>query len=438
MSPAPASSSAPLKVGVAGLGNVGAAAVRLLQDNAELIAARAGRPVVVTAVSARDATRDRGFDAKHMAWHSDPADVARDANVDVVIETIGGAEGAAWSVVQTALQLSKPVVTANKALLALRGGEVLGLLDKSPAPVLFEAAVAGGIPVIKALREGLAANRTRAVYGILNGTCNFILSEMTATGRDFAGVLAEAQQLGYAEADPSFDIDGKDAAHKLSLLSALAFGGVPDVDAIKVTGIRSVSALDIGFARELGYRIRLLGIARARDGAVEQSVEACLVPQTSPLASVEGPLNAVYIDNDYARKILLTGAGAGGNATASAVVADVIDIARGHSLPLLGRTVTAADRLQAAPIGQRIGRYYLRLQVLDQPGVIADVSAILRDCQVSLETVLQRGRDPGQEVSVILTTHETRQSQIDAAAEKIAALKTVTDAPHVMRIEALT
>ncbi len=427
-----------LKIGIAGLGNVGASAVRLLQNNARHIAARAGRPVVVTAVSARDATRQRGFSMDGIAFHADARDLVKDANVDVVVELIGGAQGIAWDVVSSALALGKPVVTANKAMLALRGKDVLGALASSAAPLAYEAAVAGGIPAIKTLREGLAANTIRAVYGILNGTCNYIMSEMTATGRAFADVLVDAQVLGYAEADPTFDVDGHDASHKLAILASLAFGGVPNVDAIKVSGIRAVSALDIGFARELGYRIRLLGIARQRDNGIEQSVEACLVPVDSPLASVEGPLNAVYVDGDFSGKILLTGAGAGGDATASAVVADIIDIARGHRLPLLGRPVAADETAGVAPIGKRTGHFYLRLQVIDQPGVIADVSAILRDCAVSLETVLQRGRDPGQEVSVILTTHETEQARIDDAVARIAALKAVKEPPHLMRIEVLS
>lgn len=427
-----------LKIGIAGLGNVGASAVRLLQNNARQIAARAGRPVVVTAVSARDATRHRGFSMDGITFHADARDLVKDANVDVVVELIGGAQGIAWDVVSSALALGKPVVTANKAMIALRGKDVLGALGSSTASLAYEAAVAGGIPAIKTLREGLAANTIRAVYGILNGTCNYIMSEMTATGRAFADVLVDAQVMGYAEADPTFDVDGHDASHKLAILASLAFGGVPNVGAIKVSGIRAVSALDIGFARELGYRIRLLGIARQRDNGIEQSVEACLVPVDSPLASVEGPLNAVYVDGDFSGKILLTGAGAGGDATASAVVADIIDIARGHRLPLLGRPVATDESIAIAPIGKRTGHFYLRLQVIDQPGVIADVSAILRDCAVSLETVLQRGRDPGQEVSVILTTHETEQARIDDAVARIAALKAVKEPPHLMRIEVLS
>lgn len=434
-----ASSSAqhPLRIGIAGLGNVGAGVVRLLARHAGLIKARTGRDVSVTAVSARDRKRQRDCDLSTATWHDNPLDLVADPQVDVVVELMGGASGAAYDAVAAALKAGKPVVTANKALLATRADDILSLLQPDSA-LAFEAAVAGGIPVIKTLREGLAANEVRAIYGILNGTCNFIVSEMTRTGRDFSGVLAEAQQKGYAEADPSFDIDGIDAAHKLSILSALAFGGKPDTGLIRIQGIRHVSADDIAFARELGYRIRLLGIARRTVKGIEQSVEPCLVPADSAIAAVEGPLNAVYIDGDFSGKILLTGAGAGGDATASAVVADIIDIARGRRLPLMGINAADIRPWQGADIGARMGRYFIRLQVLDQPGVIADVSAILRDCHVSMESVLQRGRDPGQAVSVILTTHETAQAGMEQAIEKIARLSSVTEPPHLMRIEDFT
>jgi homoserine dehydrogenase len=296
--------------------------------------------------------------------------------------------------------------------------------------------VAGGIPVIKGLREGLAANDIRAVYGILNGTCNFILSEMRATGRGFNDVLKEAQAKGYAEADPSFDIDGIDAGHKLAILAGLAFGCVPDFSTVQTKGIRNITPLDIEFAEELGYRIKLLGVARRRGDGIEQSVEPCLVPEGNPIAHVEGALNAVYADGDYVGKVLMMGAGAGGNPTASAVVADIIDVARGRTLPLLGLALDRAGALRPADTGSRIGSYFLRLIVLDQPGVIADVSAILRDCHVSLESVLQRGRSPGQPVPVILTSHETSESDMQKAVSLIGKLKSVVEPPHLMRIEA--
>jgi homoserine dehydrogenase len=280
----------PLKVGIAGLGNVGASVFRLLGQHAALVSDRAQRPVVVTAVSARSKSKDRGIGLGKVKWHDNPVDLADDKDVDVVVELMGGSSGPAYDLIKKSLANGKPVVTANKALLALRGGEVLGLLKNSKGSVAYEAAVAGGIPIIKALREGLAANTIRAVYGILNGTCNFILSEMTATGRDFSDVLKEAQAKGYAEADPSFDIDGIDAGHKLSILSGLAFGCVPDFSAVQAKGIRNITALDIEFAAELGYRIKLLGIARQAEKGIEQTVEPCLVPKTNPIAHVNGAL----------------------------------------------------------------------------------------------------------------------------------------------------
>ncbi len=424
-----------LRVGIAGLGSVGANVFQLLKDNAGLISARAGRQLVVTAVSARDKSKKRGLDMAAVAWHDNPVAMADDPNVDVVVELMGGATGAAHDLVMKALQNGKAVVTANKALLSAQAAEIQKALAAGKGSIAYEAAVAGGIPAIKGLREGLAANNIQAVYGILNGTCNFILTEMRTTKRDFADVLKEAQDKGYAEADPTFDIDGIDASHKLSILSALAFGVLPDVSSIKTSGIRHITALDIEFADELGYRIKLLGIARQTAGGIEQSVEPCLVPKAAPIASVEGALNAVYINGDYSGKILLMGAGAGGKPTASAVVADIIDVARGHRLPLLAISPDRVSALKPADMRARKGSYYLRLIVLDQPGVIADVSAILRDEKVSLESVLQRGHAPEQPVPVILTTHGTEEGAIQRAVEKISKLKSVAAPPHLMRIE---
>ena len=426
--------NAPLKIGIAGLGIVGAAVFQLLEDNAGLLGARLQRPVTVTAVSARDKAKNRGIDVSKVKWHDDPVALADDANVDVVVELMGGAEGAAFDLIKKSLVNGKHVVTANKALLAARSGEILALLKSGKGTLSYEAAAAGGIPVIKTLREGLAANNINAVYGILNGTCNFILSQMRSTGGSFAAVLREAQDKGYAEADPAFDIDGVDAAHKLAILSGLAFGCTPDPAAVRTQGIREITAQDIAFAGELGYRIKLLGIARRTPRGIEQSVAPCLVPTHLPMAHIDGAENAVCIDGGHAGKILLTGAGAGGNATASAVVADIADIARGCAdLPLLG--VAEPQKLQSADINARTGSYFLRLMVLDKPGVIADVSAILRDCRVSLESILQRGHAPDQPVPVILTSHETLEGDMLAAAAQIGKLKSSVEPPHLMRIE---
>ncbi len=425
--------NAPLKIGIAGLGTVGTSVFELLEENAALLAARLERPVTVTAVSARS-KKDRGLNLEHVKWHDDPVALADDPGVDVVVELMGGAQGAAFDLIKRALENGKPVVTANKALLAARGGEIFQLLKSGKSTLSYEAAVAGGIPAIKTLREGLAANRINAVYGILNGTCNFILSQMRSTGGKFEDVLKEAQDKGYAEADPSFDIDGIDAAHKLSILSGLAFGCVPDPAAVRTRGIRDITAEDIAFADELGYRIKLLGIARVTPGGIEQSVAPCLVPTAIPMAHIDGAENAVCIDGGHAGKILITGAGAGGDATASAVVADIADIARGCAgLPFLG--VTAPAKMQAADTNARIGSYFIRLTVLDKPGVIADVSAILRDCGVSMESILQRGRAPGHPVPVILTSHETVEGDMLEAVKKIGGLESSVAPPHLMRIE---
>jgi homoserine dehydrogenase len=425
----------PLSVAVAGLGTVGAGVVRMLRDNADIVSARAGRPVAVTAVSARDRGRDRGISLSGLHWYDDPVALASDPSVDVVVEVIGGAEGPARALVQSTLAAGKPVVTANKALLAVHGGELAALAERHNASLAFEAAVAGGIPVIKALREGLAGNRITRVSGILNGTCNYILTTMRERGREFADVLAEAQKLGYAEADPSFDVDGVDAAHKLAILAALAFGSPVAFDDVHIEGIRSVSALDIAFANDLGYRIKLLGIARRTELGIEARVHPCMVPAGSPIAQVDGVLNAVVADGDFVGQVMLQGRGAGAGPTASAVVSDLIDVARGRITPVWGAAGTALSNLPSAPMGAHTGPYYLRLMVFDRPGVIADVSAVLRDHGVSLESMLQRGRSPGEAVPIVLVTHDTGEAAMRAALAQIENLDAVLEKPAMIRIE---
>jgi homoserine dehydrogenase len=425
----------PLSVAVAGLGTVGAGVLTVLRDNAELVAARAGRPIAVTAISARDRTRDRGVPLGGLRWYDDPVALAADPAVDVVVEVIGGSEGPARELVRAALEQRKPVVTANKALMAVHGAELAALAEHAGVPLAFEAAVAGGIPVIKALREGLAANRISRVSGILNGTCNYILTVMRERGREFAEVLADAQKLGYAEADPSFDVDGIDAAHKLAILAALAFGRPVAFEAVHVEGIRAISALDIGFAGEFGYRIKLLGIARQTEGGIEARVHPCMVPQASPLAGVDGVFNAVVAEGDFVGRVMLEGRGAGAGPTASAVVADLIDIARGRATPVWGAASGALSDAPSVPMSQHFGAYYLRLMVVDRPGVIADVTAVLRDSGISLESMLQRGRAPGESVPVVLVTHETNEAAMRAALLRIAALDAVLEAPTLIRIE---
>ncbi len=425
----------PLSVALAGLGTVGGGVLRLLRENADLVAARAGRPIAVTAVSARDRSRDRGVSLSGLRWYDDPVALAADPSVDVVVELIGGADGVALALVEAAIAAGKPVVTANKALLAVHGATISAAAEQRGVALGFEAAVAGGIPVIKLLREGLAGNRITRVAGILNGTCNYILTVMRERGREFAEVLAEAQKLGYAEADPATDIDGIDAAHKLAILAALAFGRKVDFAAVHVEGIRAVSALDIAFASELGYRIKLLGIARRVEAGIEARVHPCMVPQAAPIARVDGVFNAVVAEGDFVGRVMLEGRGAGAGPTASAVAADLVDIARGRATPVWGAASGALSDAPSVPMEAHVGPYYLRLMVVDRPGVIADVTAVLRDHGVSLESMLQRGRSPGEAVPVVLVTHDTREAAMRAALARIGALDAVMEPPTLIRIE---
>ena len=424
-----------LRIGVAGLGTVGTGVLRLLAANAELIAARAGRPIVVTAVAARDRNRDRGLPLDGIHWLDDPSQLATDPAVDVVVELIGGSDGAALALAQAALAHGRPFVTANKALIAVHGAALAAAAEASGAPLAFEAAVAGGIPVIKALREGLAGNRISRVAGILNGTCNYILTAMRDQKREFGDVLAEAQALGYAEADPSFDIDGVDTAHKLTILAALAFGRPVGFGAVHVEGIRRVTALDIAFAEELGYRIKLLGIARQVGDGVEARVHPCMVPATASIARVDGVFNAVVAEGDAVGRIMLEGRGAGAGPTASAVVADLIDLARRRYTPSWGAALATLGPANPLPMDAHTGAYYLRLMVIDRPGVIADVTAVLRDHGVSLGSLLQHGRSPGEAVPVVLVTHDTQEASMRAALARIAALDAVLEPPALIRIE---
>lgn len=429
--------NAPLKIAVAGLGTVGVGTMQLLQRNADLLERRGGRRLVVTAVSARDRLRDRGADLSAVRWYSDAVAMARDPDVDAVVELIGGSDGIAREVVATALAAGKHVVTANKALLAHHGTALAKLAEERGVALAFEAAVAGGIPILKALREGLAANNVIRIYGILNGTCNFILTTMRETGREFQEVLAEAQKLGYAESDPSFDIDGIDAAHKLALLTSVAFGNAVNFDGVHVEGIRHVSALDIEFAAELGYRIKLLGVARPTEHGLEQRVHPCMVPRTAPIAHVDGVFNAVVVEGDFVGRVMLEGRGAGAAPTASAVVGDLIDIAVKRWSPSFAVAAAALQSRPTSPMELHRGAYYVRLMVVDRPGVIADIAAALRDEHVSMEQMIQRGRAPGEAVPVVLTTHDTEEAAMRRAFGRIGGLNTVLEPPRMIRIENL-
>jgi homoserine dehydrogenase len=425
-----------LKIGIAGLGTVGAGVVKLLAEHNKLLALRGGRRLELVAVSARSKARKRGIDLTGVRWEKDPLALADASDIDVVVELIGGSGGVAKRLAERALRAGKHVVTANKALLAMHGAELAELAEKRGSILAFEAAVAGGIPIIKALREGLVGNRVSRLYGILNGTCNYILTTMRETGRDFDVVLAEAQAAGYAEADPSFDVDGIDAAHKLAVLTGTAFGARVNFAGVHVEGIRRVTSMDIEFAQELGYRIKLLGLARETSHGIEQRVHPCMVPLEAPIAHIEGVFNAVAIEGDYVGKTMFQGRGAGQGPTASAVVADLVDVARGRNMPAF---VVPAARLadkKASPMDRHVGAYYMRLMVQDRPGVIAAISGALAKERISLESMLQRGRSESGEVPVVLTTHETEEAAMQRALARIAKLGAVAEEPCVIRIEA--
>lgn len=427
----------PFSIGIAGLGTVGVGVIKALTKNADIIALRAGREIKIVAVSARNKDQDRSVDVSGYEWVDNAADLACYGDLDAVIELIGGSEGVAADLVSGALDNSRHVVTANKALLAHHGYDLAIKAEDNGVSLAYEAAVAGGVPIIKALREGLAANKIHAVYGILNGTCNYILTMMRETGRDFAEVLSEAQELGYAESDPTFDVEGIDAAHKLCLITSIAFGVKPDFGALQIQGVNNINATDIASATEFGYRIKLLGIAREVDGKIMQNVEPCLVPINSPMGIIEDVYNAVYVEGDSVESPLFTGKGAGEGPTASSVVADIIDLARGIKVPTFG---IAAKNLKEAPrisMGDMRARYYLRLNVTDRAGVIADIAAILKDNDISIESLVQHGRDPEQVVPIVLTCHETPHASMIEAVSLIENLASCAEKPCLMRIEEL-
>ena len=427
----------PLRLGIAGLGTVGGGVVRLVQQHGDLLAARCGRPIQVAAVSAHDRNRDRSLDLSSFTWYDDPVAMAGSDEIDVLVELIGGDAGPAKGAVEAAIAAGKDVVTANKALIAHHGTALASAAEAQGVALNFEAAVAGGIPIIKAMREGLAGNRFSRVYGILNGTCNYIRSAMRDSGRDFGEVLGEAQALGYAEADPAFDVDGVDAAHKLSILTSLAFGCPVNLGSVYIEGIRQVSAIDIEFATELGYRIKLLAIARLTEYGVEQRVHPCMVAEGASIAHVGGVFNAVVAEGDFVDRVVFEGRGAGAGPTASAVVGDLIDIGRNIRLPAFSVPANALKVLPPAVMDRHVGPYYVRLSVLDQPGVIADISAILRDQEISIGSMLQRGRAPGEAVPVVLITHENEEAAMVRAMALIGGLDSVVEEPKIIRIEAL-
>ncbi len=439
--------NAPLRLGVAGLGTVGAALVRLIGRHGNDLAVRTGRPITIAGVAARDRKRDRGIDVSRAAWFGDPVALARDPGSDVFVELIGGADGAAAASVEAAIDAGKHVVTANKALLAARGVELARQAEKKGVSLNFEAAAAGGIPIIKTLRESLAGNTVSRIYGILNGTSNYILTRMEQEGLSFEDCLAAAQKLGYAEADPTFDIGGHDAAHKLALLTAIAFGTEIDAEAIYVEGIAAIRTADIEAADELGYRIKLLGVASRTDSGIEQRVHPAMVPKSSAIARIDGVTNAVAVEADFVGQLVLSGPGAGGEATASSVMSDIADIARGDRVGTFGRPASELEPYRRAAMQTHEGGYYVRLAVYDRPGAFAAIAKRMADKGISLESIVQRRRAPKSAAPehlvpvepqpVIMITYETTEAAIRDALDTIRNDGHIAEEPQMIRIEQL-
>jgi homoserine dehydrogenase len=433
----------PLKIGIAGLGTVGASVVRVLSEHRDLLTRQCGRDLTVTAVSARDRNKNRGVDLGNIAWFDDPVEMAKSADIDVLVELIGGESGKALETVVAALEAGRHVVTANKALLARHGVRLATLSEDRGLLLNFEAAVAGGIPVIKVMRESLAGNSISRVFGILNGTCNYILTRMEQEGLSFADCLADAQRLGYAEADPTFDIEGNDTAHKLSILTSIAFGTQIAADDIYLEGISNISQADIRAARDLGFRIKLLGVALKTQSGVEQRVHPTMVPLSSVIAQVHGVTNAVAIETDILGELLMSGPGAGGNATASAVVGDLADIAKSrpgfqHG-PAFGHPAKSLKPYKKAEMQSHAGGYFIRLTVHDRTGVFAAIATRMAENAISLESIVQRpaeeaAAEPGAK-TVILITHETNEAAVRRALEGIAKDELLVERAQMIRIE---
>ena len=424
---------APLRLGVAGLGTVGIGVVQIVQRHADLIAARAGRAVVITAVSARDRSRNRDADLSGYAWEADPVALAQRDDIDVFVELMGGSEGPARDATEAAIAAGKDVVTANKALLAHHGHELALASEAAGRVIRFEAAVAGGIPVIKALTEGLAGNALRRVMGVMNGTCNYILTRMQSAGLPYDQVFEEARQLGYLEADPNLDVGGIDAGHKLALLAAIAFGTKVSFDAVELEGIGAISIDDIRRAADMGFRIKLLGVAQMTGRGLEQRMTPCLVPEGHPLGQLQGGTNMVVLEGDAVGQIVLRGPGAGSGPTASAVLADVIDIARGIRTPTFG--VPAAALVVPKPARTSTpAPWYLRMTLLDKPGALAKIATALGEAGISIDRMRQYGHQ-GVQAPVLIVTHKATRDDVDTAMARFAATGVLVGEPVAIRIE---
>lgn len=425
--------AAPLRLGLAGLGTVGIGVVKIVQNHADLITARTGRAVQITAVSARDRSKNRDADLSGYAWETDPVALAQRDDIDIFVEVMGGHEGAAKLATEAAIAAGKDVVTANKALLAHHGHELALAAESAGRVIRFEAAVAGGIPVIKALTEGLAANQMRRVMGVMNGSCNYILTRMQNEGLSYETVFEEARQLGYLEADPNLDVGGIDAGHKLSLLAAIAFGTKVNFDAVELEGIGAISIDDITLAADMGYRIKLLGVAQLSGRGLEQRMTPCLVPADSPLGQLQGGTNMVVLEGDSVGQIVLRGPGAGTGPTASAVMADVLDIARGLRLSTFGQPASTLATAQPAKTATPAS-YYLRMTLLDKPGALAKIATCLGESGVSIDQMRQYGHQ-GVNAPVLIVTHKATRDDIDHAIARFAATGVLVGAPVALRIE---
>ncbi|GHF26111.1 homoserine dehydrogenase [Kordiimonas sediminis] len=424
-----------IKIAIAGLGTVGAGVIKILEGSKQVLGHRGGSVAEVVAVSARDRSRDRGVDLSAYEWCDNPVDLAGLDTVDLVVELIGGSDGPALALARETLKRGKAFVTANKALIAMHGRELAELAEANDAHLRFEAAVAGGIPIVKALREGLAANTISGVYGILNGTCNYILTRMEREGLGFDEVLQDAQRIGYAEADPTFDIDGIDTAHKTAILAAIAFGQAPTLDGMPIEGIRNIAPVDIDQARDLGYRIKLLGVANRTENGIETRVHPAMVPVSEPLAQVHEATNAVVVQGDYVGQTVYVGAGAGEGPTASAVVADIVDVLRGSGGPVFGVPVAELQTPVTEEVSGNPGTYYIRLSVKDEPGVMATITSILGKEQVSINSLIQRGCAVNEGVYIVMTTHETSESAVKAALSHLTEADCVLETPTMLRIQ---
>lgn len=426
--------SSPLRLGIAGLGTVGIGVVKIVQKHAEMLARRSGREVAITAVSARDQMKNRDADLSSYRWETDAMAVATAEDVDVYVELIGGDNGIAKDSIEAALRAGKDVVTANKALLAVHGQDLAVLAEGLGRVIRFEAAVAGGIPVIKTMTESLAGNDVTRVMGVMNGTCNYILTRMESAGLPYEAVFEEARQLGYLEADPQLDVGGIDASHKLAILSSIAFGTQVDFDAVEIEGIERVSIDDIRRASDLGYRIKLLGVAQMTARGLEQRMSPCLVPADSPLGQLVGGTNMVVVEGDSVGQIVLRGAGAGEGPTASAVMSDIVEVARGVRMPVFGQP--AASLTAAKPARTAVpAAYYLRLELQDKPGALAKIATVLGDAGISIDRMRQYGQHSDSSVPVLVVTHKTTPEAIDYAIETLPGTGVLVSDPVELRIE---